>query len=403
VSDNVTDPTDSVSTPSVGRRFGATIFGAFSWGLAWLPILVVSNYYGVPGLGAANQPLYYAQLGGSAVVWMLLVNLPLALATRSTFGETVTGLEIVRWPAQSPPRPAGSVRVVIHLAVSVILCPIDWIPLVIRTRTFHERVAGTVVVQDESRGGLLTVLCILAPICLIAASITVWLVAIHAYLALAFGWGLVAVAVGALAVYGRAHESLPAELNDLQPEAKAARLLHFTPDDLELNRQGRMSWNQRRRLLRGNLGWWITAVICLGAPITFFVGLHSGSVDWTPNFFTSGKLNLMLLFVAGLGLWATYRAIGTSVDAMSGSVRSERTPLKHVMEESLSDDHGDPTLYRLHTDKGVVLRVTKGIYDAIPFDRSFTIYFAPRARKLLGMEVVETDYTVRDRRSTLQD
>jgi hypothetical protein len=379
------------SRPSFQRRLVSVCFSFFTWFVAWLVVLTLNLNYAVPRL---DSPV--VDFGIFGLLWTLAITAPLSLAAGGSPGQLVASLEIVD-PETSPPKPAGFVRRLVHVVLFVVLLPVTWIPVAAgRSRTVHEMIAGTAVLQrDTWRHPTLGYACLAAPFALILLALTGGLVAIRGFIALGVICGCIALAVPGLLVYARGNQDPPDDVRRLDPSARLPILLHFDRDDVALNSQGRMSTRQRVRLLTRALAWIPIAIGCIGGPVALTTIFESGSVDWNPGLATQGKLNLMVLMVAIGGGWAAYRATVAFVDAMRGCVVYLHTSLKPHMDTGVTRAE----VFRLTMSNRRDLRVWRPVYDAISTDKSYYVGYAPLSRQLLSVETASTPAPTPDLRA----
>jgi hypothetical protein len=208
-----------------------------------------------------------------------------------------------------------------------------------------------------------------------------WYLATQAQVPVVLVWGFLALWVLGPLVYIRGNRGLPIDLVLLEHEERLARLLHFTPRDLDSNRSGRMSWMQRLRLLRGDLGWWGVAVFCIAGPLASFFAAEPGQVARNADA-SQGKLSLMLLGIVGVGIWASYRAITSGLDVLGGRVVIQRTQLQPREEQGVSEF----SVCRVRTNDGHNLKVWRAVYDEINSSKAYVVYFAPLSKQLVSLE-----------------
>jgi|SRR5947209_8723765 len=374
------------SRPSFQRRLVALCFSFFTWFMAWLVVLTVNLNYAVPRL---DSPV--ADFGTFALLWTLAVAAPLTLAAGGSPGQLVASLEIVD-AETSPPKPAGSVRRLVHLALFVVLLPVTWIPFAFgKSRTVHEMLGSTAVLQrDTWRRPTLGYICLAAPFVLILLALTGGLVAIRGFIVLGVIWWCIALAVPGLLVYGRGNQDPPDDVRRLDAAARLPILLRFDRDDVALNSHGRMSTRQRVRLLTRALAWIPIAIGCVCGPVVLIIILESGSADWNPGVTTLGKLGLMVLMVAIGGGWAAYRATIALVDAIRGSVIFLHTALEPHMDTGVTGAE----VFRLTMNNQRDLRVWRPVYDAISTRTTYYVGYAPLSRQLLSVETASASAPV---------
>ena len=135
---------------------------------------------------------------------------------------------------------------------------------------------------------------------------------------------------------------------------------------------------QRLRILRGDIAWWLAALICIGGGPALLVLIALKDA-------VSVKAVIIALFVIGAGLWAFYRASSAGIDALRGRLDDQDTHLHPFVK------HGNwlesMSFFRLRTDDGLELKVSRAAFGAIDEGARYRIHFAPWSRILVSAEL----------------
>jgi hypothetical protein len=152
--------------------------------------------------------------------------------------------------------------------------------------------------------------------------------------------------------------------------ATLGRALRFSEDDLALNRQGRLSERQRRRIVRSMAVWTVIVLaLCLVVPPILIVAVRMWQV---------GCVIAIILLLAG-GILLLLRI--SARDLRSGMVLAVRGPVQRMM---VSDGEGGRTYH--YTVAGLRFMVSRAAYDALIPNLPYAVYYLPRGRALLSME-----------------
>jgi uncharacterized RDD family membrane protein YckC len=121
----------------------------------YFPFYLLLVFLVLPIRGLLGEAVsdFVLSLDGAAALYFLFVIVPLTIFFGQSIGQMVYGIYVVRSGRSEilPPQRAGPLRSVAHLALFVVLFPIDWLPWVFgRTRMLHELVAGTEVLISPS-------------------------------------------------------------------------------------------------------------------------------------------------------------------------------------------------------------------------------------------------------------
>jgi hypothetical protein len=160
--------------------------------------------------------------------------------------------------------------------------------------------------------------------------------------------------------------------------AALAQALRFSAEDLALNRQGRISEAQRRRLI----GW--TAflivfglVLCVAAPAILIV------------MFSSWQATCPVLICVLIGGVVLYGAHLSRRDMASGAVAVLRGP---VQRTKWSDGEGGTSYY--YAIGTMRFSVRRAAFDALIPGLPYAVYYSPRSHKLLSIEPLNPAPTV---------
>lgn len=161
-------PTQNIPAPSRGDRVRTGCAGAVLYFPFYLLLIFLLPPLSKPvGDRAVGLLISYP---GVAVLWFVCVSIPLTIVFGQTAGQKIGRLFVVRKGGGQPPRRPGPLRAVAHVALFVILFPIDWLPWLFgRSRLVHEMVAGTQVVstppEDEVQVHLRTWIALFGGLC----------------------------------------------------------------------------------------------------------------------------------------------------------------------------------------------------------------------------------------------
>ncbi len=130
--------------PGMGRRLGALV-------IDWVPLMVMAGQMPdrLPWVRIEDPDAAFRVLGGIAYFATML-------AWRgTTLGGMVAGLRVVRLDGRPMDRPTATVRA-LAAVLSVLSLGLGWMwaSWDARRQTWHDRIAGTVVIRDETRRSL---------------------------------------------------------------------------------------------------------------------------------------------------------------------------------------------------------------------------------------------------------
>jgi hypothetical protein len=146
--------------------------------------------------------------------------------------------------------------------------------------------------------------------------------------------------------------------------------LDFTSDDLEANRDGRLSTAQIRRFR----GMAITPGLVLLTGIVS--ALYGAALIYRENV---GLLAVSLLFFGGIFGGAAYSRLLSVVRVLR---EPDITPLTGKLRKDQDDDSG---AYQLHLDDETVI-VPEAVYQALHAGRVYTLYYLPEVDRVLSAE-----------------
>ncbi len=171
-----------------------------------------------------------------------------------------------------------------------------------------------------------------------------------------------------------------AERVDLTEVQRALGMtLGFTPEDLQLNRQGRISRHQRKRLRREMRSGFYGTV--LGGGFAGFMIVYG-------PFLHPEKPKLPFLVAAGFGVLAlvmSFKDLAAGLaDSLTGSVRSAEGRVARYTESS----HGGRSSHTYHyfAVEGLRFSVSSAAYEALIEGFNYRAFYLPRTRMLLGLE-----------------
>ncbi len=156
--------------------------------------------------------------------------------------------------------------------------------------------------------------------------------------------------------------------------AALGEALHFSTEDLILNRQGRMSEAQRRRLT----GWTAFLVVfglvlCIVAPAIFIV------------MFSSWQATCPVLICVLIGSVVLYGARLSRRDVVSGAVAILRGPVQRTIA---TDGEGSRSYY--YVIGTMRFSVRRQAYDALIPGLPYAVYYGPRSQRILSIEPLES-------------
>jgi hypothetical protein len=154
------------------------------------------------------------------------------------------------------------------------------------------------------------------------------------------------------------------------------RVHGFGEADLALNRHGRMSPRQKRRLTAAALGFGL-----LGGVAAVFVAFGAwalvdavGGEDWLSGALMAG----MGLILALLMAWLVLQIAG---DVAKGSVKQVKGELRLSFRPN-----GRSTSYFYHIGRET-FTVSQAAYSAAAPGKAYRVHYAPRCRRVVGIEV----------------
>jgi hypothetical protein len=165
---------------------------------------------------------------------------------------------------------------------------------------------------------------------------------------------------------------------DQSLEAVLRKVHRFDDGDLELNRHGRMSPSQRRRLTTAAALFGLFGVLIAGACAfgTWGVIMDGDQDAWV-------GVGIIVLLGVLLAALMAYLAQQLVRDAAGGSVKQVTGPVRRWFRSS-----GRNTNY-YYTVKDEDFSVTGTAYAALVPDREYRVYYAPRSRRIVAMELVQ--------------
>jgi hypothetical protein len=157
-----------------------------------------------------------------------------------------------------------------------------------------------------------------------------------------------------------------------------ATVFRVDPESLEMNRHGRMSPRQKTGLWVAAAG---TGLFGLAMTALFSMGLwavmdEGGEGNWIGP----GILFLFGLLLAVLMARVVRQLVG---DALKGSIKQVKGPLTVSVKSS-----GKSTSYYYHIARET-FTVSPAAYAAVVAGRPYRVYYAPRSRRVLGLETWE--------------
>jgi hypothetical protein len=153
---------------------------------------------------------------------------------------------------------------------------------------------------------------------------------------------------------------------DMNPELQSlATSMHFTAQDLEANRQGRLGDGQRRRLRWYVVEGGIALIVALVAVAGFFL------VPREPKWY------LGALAVAGLALYYGISSIELGRDLYAGRVAAISGRKEHT--------YGSNWGLSL-TLGGVDFQIPRNYAPTLQDDRQYKLYYVPRSKTVVSAE-----------------
>ena len=150
------------------------------------------------------------------------------------------------------------------------------------------------------------------------------------------------------------------------------RANHFSMADLDVNRQGSLSGRQVVKLL--GYACWQGIVFLASALVAYLVlrDLPSGEDQiWV------GLSGVLVLVLALIAVWNILRTVW---DMLAGkATRNEGIVTRHIHRSRNSRTYS----YQINRLK---FKVSHTAYNALIDSREYRVYFAPRSKRLLGIE-----------------